>query len=76
MIKIETGIPVPSNITRKSKYPFKEMKIGESFFLTDKIDPEKTRKKVSAAATMFCREKACRFKTQTFETGVRVWRVE
>ena len=76
MIKIETGIPVPSNITRKSKYPFKEMKIGESFFLTDKTDPEKARKKVSAAATMFCREKACKFKTQTFETGVRVWRVE
>jgi hypothetical protein len=76
MIKIETGIPIPSNVTRRSKYPFKEMNIGESFFLTDNIDPEKTRKKVSAAATMFCYKKDCKFKTQTFETGVRVWRVE
>ena len=76
MIKIETDIPIPSNVTRRSKYPFKDMKVGDSFFITDKEEPEKTRKKVSAAATMFCQKKDCKFKTQTFETGVRVWRVE
>jgi hypothetical protein len=76
MIKIETGIPIPSNITRKSKYPFKDMNIGDSFFITDKNDPEKTRKKVSSAATMFCSNKDYKFKTQVFDTGVRVWRVE
>jgi uncharacterized protein (DUF2249 family) len=76
MIKIEQGVPIPGNITRKTKYPFREMKIGESFFLTDHEDPERTRKRVSAAATMFCANKDYKFKTQVFETGVRVWRIE
>jgi hypothetical protein len=75
-MKIEKGIPVPSNATRKAKYPFREMEVGDSFFITDKVDAERTRKKVSAAATMFCQQRECKFKTQTFDTGVRIWRVE
>ena len=76
MIKIEKGVPVPKNITRKAKYPFREMEVGDSFFITDKVDAERTRKKVSAAATMFCQNKDYKFKTQTFDSGVRIWRVE
>jgi hypothetical protein len=76
MIKIEKGVPVPSAVTRKSKYPFKEMEIGDSFFINDKIDPERTRKKVSSAATMFCHTNDCKFKTQVFDSGVRIWRTK
>lgn len=75
MIKIEKGIPIPGNITRRTKYPFRDMEVGESFFLTDREEPERTRKRVAAAATMFCANKDYKFKTQVFETGVRVWRV-
>ena len=76
MIQIEKGVPLPKNTTRKTKYPFREMEVGDSFFITDKIDAEKTRKKVSAAATMFCLQRDCKFKTQTFDTGVRIWRIK
>lgn len=74
-IQIEKGVPIPGNVTRKTKYPFREMKVGESFFINDKIDPERTRKKIAAAASMFSRDKEYKFKTQVFEGGVRTWRI-
>jgi hypothetical protein len=77
MIKIEKDVPVPKNITRKSKYPFREMKIGDSFFVKDKEDIKKTQRKMAAVAYMFCKKNSeYKFKTQALEAGVRVWRVK
>jgi hypothetical protein len=76
-IKIETGVPVPTRATRKSKYPFREMEVGNSFFVNDKDEVNRTQQKLSAAAAMFCKKNpAYKFKTQTFDTGVRIWRVK
>ncbi|HVZ60658.1 MAG TPA: hypothetical protein VG892_07725 [Terriglobales bacterium] len=33
--KIEPGIPIPAHA--RTVYPFKEMKIGDSFFVSDEI---------------------------------------
>lgn len=75
-IQIETGVPIPQRSVRKAKYPFRTMNVGESFFLTDKVDPVATRKRVSSAATMFCNaNEGFKFTTQVFDSGVRVWRV-
>jgi hypothetical protein len=76
-IQIETGVPVPVQAKRTSKYPFRDMVVGDSFFVNDKIDPKRMQQKVAAAACMFVRKnRSYRFKTQAFETGVRIWRVE
>ena len=76
MIKIEKGIPAPKKQIRTPKYPFRDMVVGDSFFIKSQ-EPESTRKKVSAAATMFCKlHEGFKFKTQVFEGGVRTWRIE
>lgn len=76
MIKIEKGVPVPNKQARTPKYPFRDMMVGDSFFIKS-THPESVRKKVSSAATMFCKmNEGYKFKTQVFEEGVRTWRVE
>jgi hypothetical protein len=76
-IQIETGVPVPVQATRTPKYPFRDMVVGDSFFVNDNIDPKRMQQKLAAAACMFVRKnRSYRFKTQAFETGVRIWRVE
>lgn len=75
-IQIEKGVAIPTKSSRKSKYPFRDMEVGDSFFIKDTIDPEGTRKKVSSAATMFCHENDYKFKTQVFPAGVRIWRIK
>lgn len=37
---IEDGIPVP-NKNRATKYPFKQMKVGQSFFVAEEVSPAK-----------------------------------
>ena len=77
MIKIEKGIPVPKNTTRKSKYPFREMKVGDSFFIKENEDVKKAQRKMAAVAHMFSKKNSeYKFKTQAFDTGVRVWRIK
>lgn len=76
-IKIEKGIPLPKNVTRKSKYPFREMEVGDSFFITDKEDAKRMQQKVSAVASMFSKKNSeYKFKTQAFDSGVRIWRIK
>jgi hypothetical protein len=75
-IQIEKGVPAPTRQTRTSKYPFRDMKVGDSFFIKS-TEPESMRKKLSSASNMFCKLNAgFKFKTQVFDAGVRIWRVE
>jgi len=75
-IQIETGVPVPTTTTRKSKYPFRDMEVGNSFFVNEKLDVKRMQQKLAAAASMFCRKNPDhKFKTQAFPAGVRLWRV-
>ena len=71
-IKIETGIPMPPGLGqrgRSRKYPWREMKVGDSFLV-----PGVTRQKWRSAPAG---EKATGFKfaTRAVEGGIRVWRV-
>lgn len=73
--KIENGIPSPRpGVGRKNKYPFREMLVGQSFFI-----PESEVGGVRSSAIYFTKNnKHYRFvcaKTNDPAPGVRVWRV-
>lgn len=80
---VETGIPIPpGQRTGKAKYPFPEMKVGDSFFVPA---GESDGKRVGMAAFCFARDlakknpddqrKFCTRTTKTQPRGVRCWRI-
>lgn len=74
MIKIEKNIPIHEKgkgIGRcKTKYPFAQMEVGDSFFYVGK------RMLVAQAACRFGKRNSMRFTTREENDGVRCWRVE
>ena len=79
MIKIEKGVQItpkggggPKNI-----YPFKEMVVGDSFFVPFGTgDKKKVRITVATSASRFAKENpGTMFITRTIENGVRCWRI-
>ncbi len=78
---IESNIPVPPS-KRKTKYPFAEMKVGDSFFVPE---TESDTKRVGMAAHCFARElflkkadqprRKFTTKTQHSPAGTRCWRI-
>lgn len=74
MIKIDKGIELPPGRTTR-KYPWREMEIGDSFYVSDDEFPglyghERFRTLVSAAGTRM----GLRFSVRKVEGGLRVWR--
>lgn len=71
MITIEKNIPIPTKAGRYNRYPFKQLKINESFFV-----PKGNRNNVSVAMAYFHRKNTNkRFVSRTVDNGIRVWRV-
>lgn len=75
-IEIEKGIPIPM----VSKYPFAEMEVGDSFFLTDKQCKNDI---IIARSTIYNTVRAYKRKSHTpsfkvkakaMNGGLRVWR--
>lgn len=79
-IKIESGIPIPERISNfAKKYPWKEMKVGDSIFV-DRINGEPvqlTRERASKAIT-YAKKFGIKFCTRAAAdgSGVRIWRIE
>lgn len=73
MYKIEKGIPIPTVGTRR-KFPFAEMKIGDSFFISQ-IEGE-TNSVRSTACYYARRNPGYKFRVKRVEGGTRVWRVQ
>jgi len=74
MFKIEKGIPVAQRITGKSKYPFAEMNIGDSFFVPCEEGMSKgTRSRLSIAAAKNKHIMLCT--VRKVAGGFRVWRI-
>lgn len=71
-IEIEKGIP----FMRRRNYPFKKMKVGESFFIPS-ATPRTAQSSIAAVARRDFRER--KFSTAIIrtgpQTGVRCWRV-
>lgn len=76
-IEIEKGVPIPPQVRvgRKATYPFREMQLGDSFFV-----PGKTTTQFSAHRVSSLKKLGLEFVSRTVvEDGVegcRVWRVK
>ena len=88
--KIEKGIPVSDARIKKSKYPFRDMEVGDSFFI-DLADADASSDSCFSihrwagnhrcAAYKFGRENNLKFKTTMQNDGLRIcglriWRVK
>ena len=80
MFKIEKNIPLvrkkPSR--NRTKYPFREMKIGDSFLYPEKTGESKMRKaislRISAAKYSAKTIKKMKLSIREVKEGVRCWR--
>ena len=79
--KVEKNIKRPArNSGRKPKYPFRKMKVGDSFFIL--VADRACRSNIAGAARNSAnmariRDKTVgRFSSRQVEGGVRVWRIE
>ena len=73
-VEIEEGIPMPEGTSRGggSKYPWKDMEVGQSFFVTGTKSAPGTPKHISDEGLKF----RGRPDTKDGVEGFRVWRVE
>ena len=73
--KIEKGRPIPKRGRRRTRYPFADMRVGDSFYA-----PGKTAAQMSAYKGQAKRTHGFEFRAVTrAENGVegcRVWRIE
>jgi hypothetical protein len=82
-MNIEKDIPIPDGPRNKKhadkklgskriKYPFRDMQVGDSFF----VDGESCEGKARSAATAFGRRWMVVFVCRKESTGIRIWRAE
>ena len=65
-IKIESGIPMPA------KFPFAEMKVGDSFLVPDGTN----RSTVAVYANRHGKKTGTKFTLRRTPEGIRCWRIE
>jgi len=71
MYRIEKNVPLPPK-KRRQKYPFGEMKVGESFGF-----PLGDRQRVGFAACIYGKRNNKKFSIRKLKDGTyRVWRIE
>lgn len=70
MYSIETSIPFPASPGWKAKYPWRELDVGQSFFVSD----VKFRT-MQAGASLAGRRLNKQFRARIVDGGVRIWRI-
>jgi hypothetical protein len=72
--KIEKNVAVPASVRTggKSKYPWNEMDVGDSFF----VPGAKVETFYTLTATQNKKDAGRRFIARKVDDGVRVWRIE
>ena len=77
MFEVESGIPVPPDARGlTNKYPWNDMKVGDSFFVPDRPDG---RRSALSSSVNYQHKKSgntVKYATRKVTGGVRVWRVE
>jgi len=74
--KIEHNIPIPVS---RSKYPFDEMEVGDSFFVKcEKKDKAKKQGILFSCANQNAKRRKSErtFSTRQVDGGIRVWRIK
>lgn len=69
--KIEKGIPQPAR-NGCTKYPLRQMKVGESFFVGESTNASVVRSNIALFSK---RNPDYKFSTRKEGTGIRVWRI-
>ncbi len=77
-MNIDKNIPVEDDNLKESKYPFKGMSVGDSFFIECDAEKKNQTKSmiVSSVYQFYRRNKGFKFKVSRVEGGVRCWRIE
>ena len=68
-MKIEKGIPMPTRL--RSKYPFKEMEVGDSFQVGEEM-----KETIRSASSIFGARNNMKFSVRKYGNGYRIWRTE
>ena len=72
-IKIDKGIEIPHRRMLKTRYPVREMEIGDSFLIHDGEAPSKY---IGSYSFLFSKMTGFKFMCRKVEGGFRYWRVE
>ena len=73
MYEVEDGIPVPAKI--RSKYPIKQLELGQSFMIpSSELSPTQISS-IRQATTKFAKETGRKFTVRKTDGGLRVWRI-
>lgn len=70
MLPIDKGIPFPEKADRVSRYPFREMEVGESFFVAGG-----NVKSLAAQCSRWGKIQGKTYGARRVDAGVRVWRL-
>ena len=75
---IEKNIPIPAMAKnrRASKYPFLEMKVGDSVYFTDQPEGSQSLPVMAARMTGRTQNPRWKFTVRALDGGVRIWRTE
>ena len=72
--KIDKSIPIPT--PARSKYPFHELSVGESFFVAASGYTTSVYRGVQSLTHYYSRGSGKKFVMRSVDGGVRVWRTE
>lgn len=73
MFCVECGIKIPKPSRKVIKYPFRQMNVGDSFF----VEGERKKGKAHQASKMFrSRNKDYKFLAEHEGNGIRIWRID
>lgn len=69
--KIDKNVPIPGRLGRHAKYPFEQMRVGDSFEV-----PKSQESGMRAAASQYGKQHNVKFATRATKNGRRCWRVK
>jgi|TARA_R110000772_G_scaffold245962_1_gene359578 hypothetical protein len=81
-VKIDKGIPLPTDIRNDLKYPFDKLEVGDSIFfpLSDEDNANRMKNRLAQATRTFGKKATperhfvIRYRLEDEVSGVRVWR--
>ena len=76
MYHVEAGIEMPESGVKEVKYPFKEMDIGDSFFVSFEVGGDGLVRRMHSTAYNYGKRLGRKFLARKVEGGVRIWRME
>jgi hypothetical protein len=70
-IKVDKGVPLPSNITGVGKYPWEDMEVGDSFLF-----PPDVKSSAAYSVSRHQKRKGRDYVVRATPQGLRCWRTK